>query len=81
MWWPEHQGYPLNRSARCEQAFIQKEYPRLSLPELISGAIIVTVAESAPIAAGKFKCRGIHSRRSEVIVDAFINERHCLFEA
>jgi len=81
MWGLEHQGYPLNRSARCEQAFIQTEYPRLSLPELISGATIVRVAEAAPIAAGKFKCKEFHSRRSEVIFDAFIGDRHCLFEA
>ena len=81
MWGLEHQGYPQNRSVICEQAFIQTEYPRLSLPELISGATIVRVAKAAPIATGTFKCRGIHSRRSEVIVDAFIDDKHCLFEA
>jgi len=79
-WWPgHHQGYPRNRSTRCAQAFTQKECLRPSLPELASAATIARVAEAAPIAIGKFKYRGIHSRRSGVI--AIIDDRHCSFEA
>ena len=81
MWEPGTQGQPQNRSTRCAQASIQTEFRRLSLPELTSGAMIARVAEVAPIAAGKFKCRGIHSKKSEVIVTAFIDDRRCLFKA
>ena len=80
--WPgHHQGYPQSRSARCAQASTQRGCLRLSLPELTSAATIATIAEAAPIAVGRFMCRGIHSRRSAAIAVAFIDDRHCSFEA
>jgi len=81
-WWPgHHQGYPRNRSARCVQASTQRGCLRLSLPELTSAVTIATIAEAASIAAGKFECRGIHSRRYGAIAVAIIDDRHCSFEA
>ena len=80
--WPgHHQGCPRNRSTRCAQASTQRGCLRLSLPELTSTATIATIAEAAPIAIGRFECRGTHSRKSVAIAIAIIDDRHCSFEA